>query len=106
MSRKKESSKNGPFSPALAFCSSIIVPFLPAFVLCDRRKLICRVINRAEIKVRRGRNAKDDAAGIEKVAPSFNEASSQAAKYTLIASPHKDAGSVRRFFLLVSFLTK
>ena len=44
-----------------------------------------------------GKEEGDD--GIEKVAtvrrPTFNEASSQAAKYTLIASPHKDAASVR-----------
>ena len=45
-----------------------------------------------------GKEEEED--GIEKVAtvrrPTFNEASSQAAKYTLIASPHKDAASVRR----------
>ena len=44
-----------------------------------------------------GKEEEED--GIEKVAtvrrPTFNEASSQAAKYTLIASPHKDAASVR-----------
>ena len=46
-----------------------------------------------------GKEEEEEEDGIEKVAtvrrPTFNEASSQAAKYTLIASPHKDAASVR-----------